>query len=45
MRKYVEPNVDVILMEERDVVVASGAGAANQEGLNFDGYDYGGNWL
>lgn len=43
MRKYVAPNVSVVLLDQSDVVTASNA--TNQEGLDFDGYDFGGTWL
>lgn len=43
MKKYVEPDVIVVLLDKRDVVAASNP--TIQEGLSFDGYDFGGVWL
>jgi len=43
MRKYVAPDVSVVPFDQSDVITASNT--TNQEGLGFDGYDFGGTWL
>lgn len=43
MKKYVGPNVIVVLLDKRDVVTVSDATLAS--GVGFDGYDFGGTWL
>ena len=43
MRKYVEPDVLVVLLEQNDVVTVSNPTA--EGGLELENYDHNGNWL
>lgn len=44
MRKYVEPDVEVVLMEQNDIVTVSGS-ASMGGGLTLEDYDYERDWL
>lgn len=44
MRKYVEPDVEVVLMERNDVVTASNP-ATTGGGISLEDYDYERDWL
>lgn len=43
MKKYVEPDLIVIALDQRDVVTVSDATV--EDGVGFDGYDFDGVWL
>lgn len=47
MKKYVKPDVNLVMLNYQDVCAASGesSGASGNPNLKLDGYDFNGPWL